>query len=551
MSSWFDQYSVRVKLYGLLVGYSLVAFAMLFFTGYIQSHYRINGPVYHDLVSQYDLLIETNPAKLYISEAYLTLQELETASDATDIRQLKERFFELEATYNAERDKWLQQLPPGEVRTTIESTAHRPAQEVFRIAREEYLPKIGKDAAAVREASTVLREKLRPEFLAHRQFIIANNKRIEEQTKSKENHAAADARFWFLVTTVLSVLVVIILGLLGWWLFRRIIRSTQALSNRMQEMASGASDLTARVPVESSDEFGLLASGINGMIERIQTIVRKAREASLQLLSVASQIAATARSQEGIVQNLSTSSTEVAASVREISATSQDLAGTMAELNEKANQASALASKGLENLTSMATEMKQLVESTASVSSKLGVIREKANGIYAVVATITKVADQTNLLSINAAIEAEKAGEYGRGFLVVAREIRRLADQTAVATLDIENLVRMMQDAVSAGVMQMDKFADEVRNSVTRVTSVGQMTGEIIHEVQGLTSRFQIVNEGMRNQAIGAQQINEAMSQITEGARRSAQAVQEFERATIHLRSAVESVNQEIAQFKV
>ena len=118
----------------------------------------------------------------------------------------------------------------------------------------------------------------------------------------------------------------------------------------------------------------------------------------------------------------------------------------------------------------MATEMKQLVESTASVSAKLGMIREKADSINAVVTTITKVADQTNLLSINAAIEAEKAGEYGRGFLVVAREIRRLADQTAVATLDIETMVRQMQDAVSAGVMQMDKFADEVRSGVGQVT---------------------------------------------------------------------------------
>ncbi len=127
------------------------------------------------------------------------------------------------------------------------------------------------------------------------------------------------------------------------------------------------------------------------------------------------------------------------------------------------------------------------------------------------VTTITKVADQTNLLSINAAIEAEKAGEYGRGFLVVAREIRRLADQTAVATLDIETMVRQMQDAVGAGVMQMDKFADEVRSGVAQVTKINQMTWEIITEVQSLSSRFQLVNEGMRNQSTGAQQINDAM----------------------------------------
>ena len=114
----------------------------------------------------------------------------------------------------------------------------------------------------------------------------------------------------------------------------------------------------------------------------------------------------------------------------------------------------------------MAVEMRQLVESTASVSAKLGMIREKADSINAVVTTITKVADQTNLLSINAAIEAEKAGEYGRGFAVVATEIRRLADQTGVATYDIEQMVKEIQSAVSAGVMGMDNFSEQVRRGM-------------------------------------------------------------------------------------
>jgi methyl-accepting chemotaxis protein WspA len=233
-----------------------------------------------------------------------------------------------------------------------------------------------------------------------------------------------------------------------------------------------------------------------------------------------------------------------------VSATSKDLSGTMNEVSETASHAADLATRGRDNTTKMATEMKQLVESTTDVSTKLGMIREKADSINAVVTTITKVADQTNLLSINAAIEAEKAGEYGRGFLVVAREIRRLADQTAVATLDIETMVRQMQDAVSAGVMQMDKFADEVRSGVAQVTRINQMTWEIITEVQSLSGRFQLVNEGMRNQTAGAAQINDAMTQIAEATRRSAQSIQDFERATAALRASVEGLNQEIAQFK-
>jgi methyl-accepting chemotaxis protein WspA len=195
--------------------------------------------------------------------------------------------------------------------------------------------------------------------------------------------------------------------------------------------------------------------------------------------------------------------------------------------------------------------MHQLVESTASISAKLATIREKADNINMVVTTITKVADQTNLLSINAAIEAEKAGEYGRGFLVVAREIRRLADQTAVATLDIEGIVRLMQDAVAAGVMQMDKFSDEVRTSVTRVAEINAQTGQIIAEVTELGGRFRQVNEGMRNQALGANQINEAMGAMTGDIRRTASALEEFNKATTHLRGSVEQLTSEISQFVV
>jgi methyl-accepting chemotaxis protein WspA len=195
--------------------------------------------------------------------------------------------------------------------------------------------------------------------------------------------------------------------------------------------------------------------------------------------------------------------------------------------------------------------MRQLASSTTSISSKLSAIQEKAGAINLAVTTITKVADQTNLLSVNAAIEAEKAGEYGLGFLVLAREIRRLADQTAVATLDIERMVRQMQAAVSAGVMEMDKFTEEVRRGVTTSAQIASQLGEIIEQVQTLTERFDVVNEGMRNQSLGAKQINEAMGQLTEGARQTTQSIKEFASSTDHLRAAVGSLKEEVARFSV
>ncbi len=163
--------------------------------------------------------------------------------------------------------------------------------------------------------------------------------------------------------------------------------------------------------------------------------------------------------------------------------------------------------------------MTHVMEAASSINAKLGVLNEKANDINQLVTTITKVADQTNLLSLNAAIEAEKAGESGRGFAVVAAEIRRLADQTGVATYDIEQMVKEVQSAISAGVMGMDKFSEEVRRGMQDVQQVGAQLSEIIQRVEALAPRVELVNEGMQAQTTGAEQITEALRQLTGGRR--------------------------------
>ncbi|NEQ67297.1 MAG: methyl-accepting chemotaxis protein, partial [Symploca sp. SIO2D2] len=200
---------------------------------------------------------------------------------------------------------------------------------------------------------------------------------------------------------------------------------------------------------------------------------------------------------------------------------------------------------------SMEATMEHLVNATSSISAKLGVISEKANTINSIITTITKVADQTNLLSLNAAIEAEKAGEYGRGFAVVAREIRRLADQTAIATLEIEQMVKSMQSAVSSGVMEMDKFSQEVVHSVEDVHHISEQLAEIIQQVQSFTPRFETVNQGMANQFQGAQEISSAMAQLYEASQQTADSLSETNLALDQLNDAAQSLEQEISSFKV
>ena len=199
----------------------------------------------------------------------------------------------------------------------------------------------------------------------------------------------------------------------------------------------------------------------------------------------------------------------------------------------------------------MGRSMKQLADSTGSISSKLSVISERAANINLVVTTITKVADQTNLLSINAAIEAEKAGEYGRGFAVVASEIRRLADQTALATGDIERIVKEMQGAVTAGVMGMEKFSDEVARGVQASGMVGQQLSEIIEQVQLFVPSFDSINTGMRAQSEGAQQISDALAQLGAAAQQTADSLTQSSRAIDQLNDASRELQAGVLRFAV
>jgi len=316
-----------------------------------------------------------------------------------------------------------------------------------------------------------------------------------------------------------------------------------------KQVAGG--DLRARLTASGDDETGALLTAIQTMTDDLRGLIGRIQKSSVALISTATAIQATASEQQQVIADYGASTSQAVAAVKQISVTSQELVRTMTEVNDMADHTGRMAAEGRGGLAGMDGTMRQLATSTSSFGAKLAVISERAANINLAVTTITKVADQTNLLSINAAIEAEKAGEYGLGFLVVAREIRRLADQTAVASLDIERMVKEMQNSVSAGVMEMDKFAEQVRSGVQEIGAVSAKLGEIIEGVQGISGRFGQVTEGMRAQSQGAEQIREAMIRLAEGATRTASSLDDFNKATVHLREAVGDLKEEVSRFTI
>ncbi len=540
--------TIKKKLNGIVLFSALGFAAVLALALFLLANFGINGPHYKRMMLRRSALGEIEPCTLFVIEPYVTLFAMTATEDPAEIRRLVREYDDLVDNFQQRRAYWLEVLFDGPVKEALRNEVFPTADELLKAAHDQFLPLVEKGDHT--QAEQVFRARLQPLYEEHNQAIAHTVEIGHARIDQEQEYAEQQVHFWFFAMIIISVLSVVSVAALGWLVARSVVNSTAGLIARIKEMASGASDLTARVAVTSDDELGQLATGINAMIGKIQSVVVKVRESSLHLLSTASEIAATAKQQEGTVQDLSSSTTEIAAAVREISATGKELAGTMSEVSGRAHQAATLAGAGRSRLGDMEAAMGQLMDSTASISTKLALIREKADNINVVVTTITKVADQTNLLSINAAIEAEKAGEYGRGFLVVAREIRRLADQTAVATLDIENMVRHMHDAVSAGVMQMDKFSEEVRHSVERVGEINGQIGQIIEEVRTVSDRFQLVNEGVHNQSIGAEQINEAMLTVASGTKQTVASLDEFNTATAHLRESVKTLNEEISQFK-
>jgi methyl-accepting chemotaxis protein WspA len=367
---------------------------------------------------------------------------------------------------------------------------------------------------------------------------------------NKINDSERDhAQTYFIVGVTCIVIILLATLLVGQKQSAAVTEPLSRLVAALDRMRQG--DFTQRIALDRKDEFGVLAKGLDQLAEDLSALVGQVQRSGIQVNTTTLEISATAREQQGTAHEIAATTAEIGATSKEISATSKELVKTMNEVNEVAEETADLAGSGQAALARMETTMRQIIEASSSITAKLSVLSEKTTNINSVVTTITKVADQTNLLSLNAAIEAEKAGEYGLGFAVVAMEIRRLADQTAVATYDIEKMVKEMQTAVAAGVMGMDKFSEEVRRGVEEMRQVSTHLAQIIHQVQTLTPRFQTVNEGMHAQATGAQQISETLSQLGEAAQQTADSLRQSNLAIEQLNGAARGLQTSVARFKL
>jgi len=476
----------------------------------------------------------------WVDSYILTLQLV----GSSDHRPLTNEDRKQYASFEERLDKEL-----ANYRTTIFDGEDRSSFDEFERLHTEYGHRLANvlelyENQEYDKAQVLVAEQLAPIWMSGRKqlnaLIDANSTAARDAAESIAEAVFA-AKISMLISLVIAVLAA---GLCGYLLLQAIMSPMKRIVSILEVMRSG--DLSRRLNLERKDEFGAVETGFNDMMTELTSLVSQAQRSSVQVTTSVTEIAATSKQQQATATETAATTTEIGATSREIAATSRDLVRTMTEVTSAADQASILAGSGQQGLARMEETMHSVMGAADLVNAKLAILNEKAGNINQVVVTIVKVADQTNLLSLNAAIEAEKAGEYGRGFAVVATEVRRLADQTAVATYDIEQMVREIQSAVSAGVMGMDKFSEEVRRGMSEVQQVGEQLSQIIHQVQALAPRVLMVNEGMQAQATGAEQINHALvqlgdasSQTVESLRQASFAIDELSQVAVGLRSGV------------
>ncbi|MBW1780831.1 MAG: cyclic nucleotide-binding domain-containing protein [Deltaproteobacteria bacterium] len=372
---------------------------------------------------------------------------------------------------------------------------------------------------------------------------------------------ALDNLFWYAIAAGVGTLFIttIVAGVIA----KRIVTPIAKISSIAEEIARG--DLSSAVgsvgklveairsdrAFQTDDEAWRSLIAVAAMTENLNSLVGQVQKSGIQVASSSTQLFSAAKHQEVMVTTQMDSVNRVHESIDEVSHITARLVDTIHQVASLSQGTADIASNGQSGIVRMQETMHGMEDASKSMSDRLEAINEKADTITTVVTTITKVAEQTNLLSLNASIEAEKAGEWGKGFSVIAREIRRLADQTAVAALDIEGMVQEMQSVVAVGVMEMDKFFAKMRYGVQDVDTISTQLTRIIDQVQQLSPNFENVKDAMGNQSQKAGKIDNAIGELSQDMDHTVASLRESFSAIKQLNTAVNELQKEVSKFQV
>jgi methyl-accepting chemotaxis protein len=337
--------------------------------------------------------------------------------------------------------------------------------------------------------------------------------------------------------------------LVGMLIANSISRPLKMVFDTLSEVAAG--DLRARSSIHTRDEMGLLAEEVNVMAEKLMTIMNQVAHNSVQVASAANQLHSTA-------EQIATGAEEVAAQAATVATASEEMAATSSEIaqschhaaqgSELANDRANTGARVVERTVQAMDKIASRVRSSAETVSGLG---KRSDQIGEIIGTIEDIADQTNLLALNAAIEAARAGEQGRGFAVVADEVRALAERTTKATREISEMIKTIQVETRNAVGAMEEGVQEVEIGSRETAKSGQALQEILSQIGEVTNQVNQIATAAEEQTATTSEIANNMQQITEVVQQTSQGAQTSASAASHLSTLADELRGLVGQFKL
>ncbi|MDD5248154.1 MAG: methyl-accepting chemotaxis protein [Rhodocyclaceae bacterium] len=402
-----------------------------------------------------------------------------------------------------------------------------------------------KDVKAANDRLVPLYSKSFKPFQAALENFVAARQADAERSKA-DAESASTRTFW----TIVALLVVVMTINVGavFFLSASLQSKLKTIGDQLRSLQGG--DLTRRLTTHGADEIDEIADGVNRFVDALQGIVHRTRDRSNQLASAALQLSTTSANAMQGAHTQSDAASSVAASIEQLSVSIDQVSDSATEAEKKASLSGDLSREGVAQTDSAIAEIKRIESIVTDGVSRMQTLDEQAKNISTITNVIKEVADQTNLLALNAAIEAARAGEQGRGFAVVADEVRKLAERTTTSASEISNMVTSVQASTAEATNIMRQGSELVRNGVGEIERAGSAMRQISESSASVVNAISDISRALREQRASGAEIAKNVEGIAQSTDRRRAAAVELADSSRQLGSLAGELQAEVATFK-